>query len=281
MWVYLAKRVAMTVLLWGGLSVLAFGLLWHWPGGCLSREGPWTQQYLAWLSRLVHMDLGYSCMQLGQSVWNVLFGNHGDRLGWTFALGLVTLASTCLIAVPMSIFIATRSESAAAKLFRGGSMVGLGVPPFLLALLLVAAGAPLGTLWPAALAIVVSQIAVIARHLRVQLLEILHQPFLQTVRAKGVSERVLLWKHALRNALQPLLSLLSLWMQGTFEGVLVATVVLQLPTVEGAFWEQGVNARDPAVLVAGLLFFGGVLLIGNLLVDLARVSADPRIRYAD
>jgi len=121
-------------------------------------------------------------------------------------------------------------------------------------------------------------LAQLIRHTRAHVLDVLGEPFIQTARAKGLRERVVLYKHAVRNALNPLVSLLGFWIPFLFEGMLVAAVVLQLPVVERAYW-RALATEDQYVVMTGLLFFAFVLLLGNLLADVLLALVNPRIRY--
>jgi len=133
-------------------------------------------------------------------------------------------------------------------------------------------------LWPVVLVVSLSNMAQLIRYMRAHLLDVLGEPYVQTARAKGLEERAVVYKHAVRNALNPLVSLLGLWIPLLFEGMLVAAFVLQLPVVERAYW-RALATEDQYVVLAGLLFFALVLLVGNLLSDVLLALVNPRIRY--
>jgi peptide/nickel transport system permease protein len=115
--------------------------------------------------------------------------------------------------------------------------------------------------------------------MRANLLDTLSLQYVQTARAKGLAERVVIYKHAVRNAINPLVTMLGLSLPGLVAGSLVTAIVLNLPTVERAFW-SALNGRDQYVIMGGLLFFSVFLLIGNLLADIMLAWVDPRIRYS-
>lgn len=133
-------------------------------------------------------------------------------------------------------------------------------------------------LWPAVLVIGASNIAAIARYMRSEMIDVLNEPFVWTARSKGLGERKVIWKHALKNAINPLISMLGYWLPAMFEGTLVASMILQLPTVERVYW-TAIRQGDQFVIMAGLLFFGTVLIIGNLISDLLLGIVNPKIRY--
>jgi len=116
------------------------------------------------------------------------------------------------------------------------------------------------------------------RYMRGSLLDTLSLQYVQTARAKGLSERVVVYKHAVRNAINPLVSMLGMNLPTLVSGSLVTAIVLNLPTVERAFW-SALQMQDTYVIMGGLLFFSLFLLLGNLLADILLAWVDPRIRY--
>lgn len=133
-------------------------------------------------------------------------------------------------------------------------------------------------LWPAVLVIAAGNVAAIVRYVRNEMLDVFNEAYVRTARAKGVSERLIVWKHALKNALNPLISMLGYWLPSMFEGALVAAMILQLPTVERVYW-TALKSGDQYVVMAGLLFFSAILIVGNLIADLLLAWANPRLRY--
>ncbi len=133
-------------------------------------------------------------------------------------------------------------------------------------------------LWPVVLIVGTANIAALIRYMRANLLDVLGQPYVQTARAKGLSERVVIYKHAVRNAINPLVSMLGFWIPLMFEAMLVTSAVLSLQTVERAYFDA-LQTQDQWVIMGGLLYFGIALLVGNLLADILLAVVDPKIRY--
>ncbi len=134
-------------------------------------------------------------------------------------------------------------------------------------------------LWPVVIIVGTANIAALIRYMRANLLDVLGQPYVQTARAKGLSERVVIYKHAVRNAINPLVSMLGFWIPMMFEGMLVTAAVLGLQnTVEHAYF-SALQTQDQWVIMGGLLYFGITLLVGNLLADILLAVVDPKIRY--
>lgn len=133
-------------------------------------------------------------------------------------------------------------------------------------------------LWPVVLIVGTANIAALIRYMRANLLDVLGQPYVQTARAKGLSERVVIYKHAVRNAINPLVSMLGFWIPLMFEAMLVTSAVLSLGTVERAYFEA-LSTQDQWVIMGGLLYFGIALVVGNLIADILLAIVDPKIRY--
>jgi peptide/nickel transport system permease protein len=133
-------------------------------------------------------------------------------------------------------------------------------------------------LWPAVLVIGGSSIAGLMRIMRGQMLDILGSQYIMTARAKGLSERVVIYKHALRNALNVMISIFGQSLPGLIGGALITAIVLNFPTVERLFYEA-LRAYDDYLVQTLLMFFAVLLLLGNLLADIMLAWADPRIRY--
>jgi len=133
-------------------------------------------------------------------------------------------------------------------------------------------------LWPVWLVVGTSGMAGLMRYMRGSLLDTLRLPYVQTARAKGLSERVVIYKHAVRNAINPLITMLGMSLPNLLSGTLVTAIIFNLPTVERAYW-QSLNAQDQYVTMGGLVFFSFLLLVGNLLADIMLAWVDPRIRY--
>ncbi|MCS6903134.1 MAG: ABC transporter permease [Candidatus Bipolaricaulota bacterium] len=133
-------------------------------------------------------------------------------------------------------------------------------------------------LWPAVLVIGSSSIASLMRVMRGQLLDILNSQYIMTARAKGLKESVVVYKHAVRNALNVMITIFGQSLPGLISGALITAIVLNFPTVERLFYD-GLRAYDDYLVQTLLMFFAILLLLGNLLADIMLAWADPRIRY--
>lgn len=271
-------------------------------------DKPAIVQYWLWFKQIITKgNFGTSFETMQPVFWTLFMGN---RLFWTIIVSVSTMFITWLIAIPLGIYSATHQYKPSDHTLTFFGFLGLSIPNFFFALvvlwLLVAVfrvgdhglgvgglfdnryvNAPwtfakfvnlLWHIWPAWLVIGTSGMAGLIRYMRGSLLDTLSLQYVQTARAKGLSERTVIYKHAVRNAINPLVSMLGMSLPSLVSGSLVTAIVLNLPTVERAFW-TALQAQDQYVIMGGLLFFSLFLLIGNLLADIMLAWVDPRIRY--
>ena len=267
----------------------------------LGLDRPAIEQYGRWVWGIVtRLDFGFSFFA-NRPVSTMI----GERLVWTVVIAVVTLGFAWIVAVPLGIYTALKRNGFTDAVASFIGYVGLAVPDFLVALLLVALvlayggtnvgglfsprfiGEPwtwaklvdlLNHLWIPVLAIGTAGIATIMRQMRANLLDVLHADYVRTARAKGVSERNVINRHAVRTAINPLVSMAGLQLPELINGTIIASIVLNLPTI-GPLLYDSLLAKDQYVAMTLLLFASLLLMIGNLLADLALAWVDPRIRY--
>ncbi|MBU1611282.1 MAG: ABC transporter permease [Proteobacteria bacterium] len=257
-------------------------------------------QYGQWISRLVRLDFGQSISGDQRLVWDKIV----ERLPLTFGMNVASLFLTLLITIPIGVASAWWRGSAFDKAMTVFVFLGFAMPGFWLALLLMQF---FGIWWPVlpisglvsldhaqmdwfaqqldyarhlALPIFIytfGSLAGMSRYMRASMLEVLRQDYIMTARAKGLSTRVVIFRHALRNALMPVITILGLSIPGLIGGSVIIESIFALPGL-GQLFYQAVMARDYP-LIMGSLVLGAVLtLAGNLLADLGYGFADPRIR---
>jgi len=263
-------------------------------------DKPLHVQYGTWLRRLVALDFGISFSQDGRKVSEKIL----ERLPITIFLNVVSLLIIFLLAVPIGVFSATRQNSLFDKVTTVLVFIGFAVPHFWLALLLmILFGVQLGWLpisglkslnyeylplpaqvWDRIshliLPIFISAsggLAGLSRYMRSNMLEVIRQDYITTARSKGLSNRTVIFKHALRNALMPVITILGLSVPGLIGGSVIFETIFAIPGM-GQLFYASVMARDYPTIM-GILVIGAVLtLIGNLIADLSYALADPRIR---
>ncbi len=267
----------------------------------LGLDRPAYEQYLRWIWGIVTRgDFGFSFFA-NRPVSSLV----GEQLFWAIVVAGVTLVFSWLVAIPLGIYTAVRRNGFTDAVASFIGYIGLAVPDFLVALLLVALvlnfggsqvgglfspqyiGAPwswgkvldfLNHMWIPVLAIGTAGIATVMRQMRANLLDVLSADFVRTARAKGLKERVVINRHAVRNAINPLISLAGLSLPELINGTIIVSIVLNLPAV-GRLLYDSLLAKDQYVAMTLLLLTSLLLMIGNLLADLALAWADPRIRY--
>ncbi len=262
---------------------------------------PLHVQYLSWLGRVARLDFGRSFAPDNRPVMDKI----KERIPVTLSLNVIALCLEFGLAIPIGILAATRRDSLLDKGITLFVFLGFAVPTFWLALILMYLfGVKLGWLpisglhslgsaklhgfawlWDLAKHLVLpiaiatfGSLAGLSRYMRSTMLEVIGQDYITTARAKGLSERVVIYRHALRNALLPVITLLGFSLPGLIGGSVIFETIFAIPGM-GQLFYMGVMSRDYP-LVMGILTIGaGLTLVGNLLADLAYAAADPRIRH--
>ncbi len=259
----------------------------------LGLDKPIPQQFTAWIGQLAQGDLGRSVISK-QPVTMMI----GQRLEPTLSLAFTTLIFAILVAVPMGIIAAWRHGRWLDRTIMALSVTGFSVPVFVLGYILifvfsikldlfpVQGFAPLGSgLGPflerialPTLTLSFIYIALFARITRAAMLEVLGEDYIRTAHAKGLSERVVLVHHALRNAAIPIVSVIGIGFALLIGGVVITETVYNIPGI-GRLVVEAVLARDYPIIQGVILLFSGVYVLINLAIDIAYVLLDPRIRY--
>lgn len=265
-------------------------------------DKPLPVQYWSWLKKLGRGDLGTSFSSDHRPVSDKIL----ERLPITIAINFLSLIIIIAVAVPIGVLSAVHQDSLFDKMMSVFVFVGFAVPTFWLALLMmIFFGIHLGWLpisglrslnyeylsaWGQLtdlakhliLPVFISAfggLAGLSRYMRANMLEVIRQDYILTARAKGLSERQVIYKHALRNALLPAITILGLSIPGLIGGSVIFETIFAIPGM-GQLFYMSVMARDyPTVM--GILLIGAILtLVGNLIADVSYAVADPRIRIS-
>jgi peptide/nickel transport system permease protein len=271
-------------------------------------DKPIYVQYGIWLKRVAKFDFGESFTSdrrpVMQKIWDTKQPLIDRKLFITFMINVISMFFIFLIALPIGISSATHPYSLYDKIATTSVFVGFAIPGFWLALLLMMLFGiyldwlPIsglksiqyeslsffGKIWDRAqhliLPVFVSSfggLAGLSRYMRSSMLEVIRQDYITTARAKGLTEKKVIYKHALRNALLPIITLLGLSVPGLIGGSVIFEQVFGIPGM-GQLFYQSVMSRDYPLVMA-ILTIGGILtLAGNLLADIGYMIADPRIR---
>ena len=310
---YLVRRVLQAVVVLFGVSVIVFLLLKALPGGPARaalqlRANPATihafdvkygllkplpVQYLTWLGQLLQGNLGFSYKQ-NQSVDTLLRENLPRSLVLVGSSTIIAL----LVAIPMGTYQAVRRNKPDDYVLTGMSLVFYSMPSFFLGIILIIVLSDILPLLPSTgptsvnpiwdqlpnlvlpvLTLTLVTLALFSRYMRSSVLENLIQDYVRTARAKGVSNRRVLFLHAMPNALLPIITLIGLSLPGILSGALVVESLFNYPGMGLMFWNAAQN-QDYPVMLGTTMVVGVAVVLGSLLADVCYAIADPRVRYS-
>jgi len=322
---YILRRLLYMVVTMFFISIIGFALIQLPPGSALSvkiqqlrdqggdmstaqvqsleaRYGlndPIQVQYLRWVTGAIHGDFGQSFtfdLPVNQLIWG--------RLGLSLLLSGLALIFSWLISIPAGVYSATHRYTVPDYVITILQFIGVAVPDFLLALLLLVfasqvlhtdvgglystqyATAPFSEgklidlmkhLWVPVIVIAAGSTAWLTRVMRANLLDVLNQQYVQTARSKGLREGIVIWKHAVRNALHPLIMALGTTLPALISGEVIVSIVLNLPTTGPLFFSALLD-KDMYLGITFLMLLSLMLIVGNLLADLLLAWVDPRVR---
>jgi len=248
-------------------------------------------QYVLFMKRLLHGDLGTSLIY-NVSAWSLIWGRLPVTL-WLIGYGTVL---AIVIAIPLAVLAASRKDAARDQIVRAVPLVGLGFPPFWLGImLLLAFGLHLGRLFPVggygtgpighlhsmflpALTVALGISPILIRSLRASLLQVLESDYITTARSKGISERRVLMRHALRNAVVSTVSVLGVNIGFLVGGTVVIEQVFAIPGI-GQLMITSVFQRDFPIVQGVTLVFGVMVVLVYLTTDVLHSLLDPRVRF--
>ena len=253
---------------------------------------PLLTRYLDWVGGLLVGDFGRSFTYSSPVIELV-----GERAVVSLPLAVMALVLSTVIAIPVGLFAASRRGRAADTVAMGTAQFGVAVPNFWFALILIyifavwlrlvpAGGFPgwQAGLWPGikslllpAIALALPQAAILSRVTRSALLEVLGEDYIRTARAKGMPRRYVLWRHALRNAMIPVLTILGLQFAFLLAGTIIIENVFYLPGL-GRLVFQAITQRDLIVVEGVVMLLVASVVIVNILVDICYAMVDPRLR---
>jgi peptide/nickel transport system permease protein len=314
---YLIRRTLMLGPLLIGLSILMFALIHAAPGDPtvalmgvtathnqnaieqtrkrLGLDKPLPEQYAIWLKNIVKGDFGTAATFNNRPVLDLV----KQRFWTTVQLQGLALLISLLLAIPIGIISATRQYSVLDNVVTVGSFLGISLPNFWLALLLqIWVGVKLHWLpvistnqanvaWPGRLryfilpviVLVLPQVAYFARFMRSSMLEVINQDYVTVARAKGLPPNAVLYSHALRNALIPMITVIGLQLPQILSGAVIIEQIFAWPGL-GDLAYKSIGQRDYPVILAVTLLAGAAVLVVNSITDFIYVLADPRVSLA-
>ena len=264
----------------------------------LGLDKPLVVQYFIWIGNMLTGNFGYST-QYKRDVIEVI----GTPMLNTLMLNAVSMLVVFAISIPLGIATAVRKNGVFDKFIQVITIVGYSLPSFIIALLLIFAFAvkipifpisgvrspgfsgsgfemALDTLWHMALPVIVmsiSGIGGITRYVRAAMIDVLRMDYIKTARAKGLREKVVIYIHAFRNALIPVVTIATAWVVSLFGGSIVIESVFLWPGL-GKMLIDGLMQRDFSIVLTMQMFYVVLSLAGNVIMDVAYTSVDPRVR---
>jgi peptide/nickel transport system permease protein len=260
----------------------------------LGLNKPLVEQYWIWLKEMATGNLGYSIAK-SQPVSSLMWSGLKN----TFVLMTLSIVISAVIGIVFGIISAVKPHSFVDYFLTAAAFIGVGMPSFFFALILINIGAlnlgwfpTSGILTPGdgsipdrakylvlpLLALSINGSGSIMRYMRSGLIEVMNEDYVTTARAKGLKANTVVMRHAVRNALLPLITVLALQIPRLFGGAVIIETIFNIPGI-GLTLVNAMNTKDYPLLMGGILLSGIMVLMSSLIADIAYAIADPRIRY--
>ncbi len=313
--IYLLRRIFLLFVTILGVSIIIFALMRVVPGNIadvlfessgyidqvqkakieaeLGLDKPLIQQYLSWLGHLLTGDFGFSYMSERPAIDEIL-----PRLPVTFKLAALTLFFTIIFGIPLGVWSAVKQNGLVDNALRVVTLSALSLPSFWCGLLVLMFSVHVFGVIPIysneprsifhelfllsipALVVGFRSSALIVRLTRSSMLEVLRQDYIRTARAKGVSESTIHYRHALKNAILPIITLLGIEASHLMGGLVVIETVFNIPGL-GRYLVEAIRWRDYPIVQNIVLFSACAVVMTNFIVDMLYAVIDPRIKYVD
>jgi ABC-type dipeptide/oligopeptide/nickel transport system permease component len=302
---YIIRRLLFMIPVLLFISIITFAMLHAVPGGPFSREKPLPPEVLANLEKfygldqpvwkqyadymgniILHFNFGPSYRSRGRAVTDIFH----DHLPVSAELGLVSLAISLLMGVPLGIIGALKQNSLWDYASMALAVFGISVPAVVLGPLLILVfalalgwfpvagwGTPAQLILPA-FALGLHDSAIIARLTRASMLQVIREDYIRTARAKGLAERAVMVRHALKNAFIPVATILGPLFAALVTGTFIVEQIFAIPGL-GKYFVTSITNRDYPVVMGTILLYAVFLVLANLAVDITYAFLDPRIRY--
>lgn len=304
------RRIGLLFIILFGISIITFLLVYCAPGDpaesiAFSRYGaeeltkeaieriryeegldaPIFTQYLKWLSHVIQGDLGKS-LRTRDQVIEVIF----NRLPATMLLSLSSIVITIIISIPIGMFSAIKAYTKIDNFFMVLTLLGISIPHFLLALILIIVFAVNLHILPVcgygnirylilpSMTLSIGMFAITARITRASMLDVLSQDYIITARAKGLKEFFIMYRHAFKNAIIPVITIVGLQFGTLLSGSVIIEKIFAWPGL-GTLMVDSVFTRDIPIIQGCVLFYAIFFILTNLVVDILYIIMDPRIRY--
>jgi len=260
----------------------------------LGLNKPLIERYAIWLKEMATGNLGYSIAK-SQPVSTLMWNGVKN----TFVLMTLSIIISAVVGIVFGIISAVRPRSLIDYFLTAAAFLGVGMPSFFFALILINIGAlrlgwfpTSGIITPGdgsftdrvehlvlpLLALSINGSGSIMRYMRAGLIEVMNEDYVTTARAKGLKTNAVVMRHAVRNALLPIITVLALQIPRLFGGAVIIETIFNIPGI-GLTMVQAMNTKDYPLIMGGILLAGIMVLVSSLIADIAYAMADPRIRY--
>lgn len=303
---YIVKRIVLMIPVIIAMTLIVFMIFYFAPGDPVSRiagpnvspevyesirqkyglDQPFIVQYYRFVKSVVQGDLGISILQDRPVIEMIR-----ERLPVTLEIGLLGFLITFLIAIPAGVMAAVKKNTIVDYLCMSGSLLGIAIPTFWFGMLLLyffayklrwfpisGAGTIKHLILPS-FAIGLTNAAITARMVRSSMLEVLKQDYVRTARSKGLYEKTVVYSHALKNAMIPIISLMGLRLGWIIGGSVALEIIFSIPGI-GRLMVDSILARDYPVVQGAMIVLTSSIILANILADILYSVVDPRIRYS-
>jgi len=303
---YLGKRLINSIIVLWIVMTVTFLLMHAIPGGPFTAEknlppavqaniearyklnDPLSTQYMDYVENILHGDLGPSFKYVGRSVNDII----GESFPVSFELGMEAILISLLLGIPAGVLAAYRRNNWQDRTVNLLTTIGIAVPGFVLAALMVEIFAMKLGLLPAAMwidwksrilpafALAAMPMAFITRLTRSSMLEVLGQDYIKTAKAKGLGTTYILFKHALPNALIPVVTYIGPMVASILTGSFVIETIFAIPGL-GSYFVTSIYNRDYTVILGVTIFYSAIIILMNMIVDIIYPMLDPRIKIGE
>lgn len=302
---YISKKFAFMIISLFCLVTATFILMNAVPGSPLQKEKatseqiqknleayygldkPLITQYGIYMKNLVHFDLGISMKKKFQAVDKII----SDSFKYSLKLGIASVITSVIVGCILGIIAAMYHRKMLDNLSMIIAVIGLSIPSLVMAPMLqyllavkirafevAGLNGPLDYVLPT-IALSSASIAFIARLIRSTMIEVLNADFIKTAKSKGLAGHLIVWRHALRNSMLPVVTFLGFLMANVITGSVIIEKIFAIPGL-GKFFVQSVSDRDYPLIMGITIFYAVILMVSRLLADIAYVLVDPRIRIS-
>ncbi|NLO83361.1 MAG: ABC transporter permease [Clostridiales bacterium] len=302
---YVVKRIVLMIPVLIFMTVVVFSIFYFAPGDPVSRiagpnvtvevyesikrkyglDQPYIVQYWRFMKSVIEGDLGVSILQERPVIEMIK-----ERLPVTLEIGLLGFLITFAIAIPAGVIAAVKKNTFIDYLCMSSTLLGIAIPTFWFGMLLmyffayklrwfpISGYGTIKHLILPSFAIGLTNAAITARMVRSSMLEVLKQDYVRTARSKGLLEKVIIYRHALKNAMIPIITLMGLRLGWIIGGSVALEIIFSIPGI-GRLMVDSILARDYPVVQGAMLVLTSSIILANILADVLYAVVDPRIRY--